>query len=78
MSKLTPAQVRRALLTVPGWKRRGGEIWRKFTFAGFLPDIDIRWNQVKLALSTHSEGGLTAQDFASARHYTTLAGRHSG
>jgi len=97
MPKLTPAQVRRALLTVPGWKRRGGEIWRKFTFAGFLPaiafvrkvaayaesrdhhpDIDIRWNQVKLALSTHSEGGLTAQDFASARHYTTLAGRHSG
>ncbi len=27
------------------------------------PDIDIRWNKVRLALSTHSEGGLTAQDF---------------
>lgn len=27
------------------------------------PDIDIRWNRVKLALSTHSEGGLTARDF---------------
>lgn len=27
------------------------------------PDIDIRWNKVKLALSTHSEGGLTAADF---------------
>jgi 4a-hydroxytetrahydrobiopterin dehydratase len=27
------------------------------------PDIDIRWNKVKLALSTHSEGGLTARDF---------------
>lgn len=26
------------------------------------PDIDIRWNQVTLALSTHSEGGLTAKD----------------
>jgi 4a-hydroxytetrahydrobiopterin dehydratase len=26
------------------------------------PDIDIRWNQVTLTLSTHSEGGLTAQD----------------
>lgn len=27
------------------------------------PDIDIRWNKVKLTLSTHSEGGLTARDF---------------
>lgn len=27
------------------------------------PDIDIRWNQVTLTLSTHSEGGLTAKDF---------------
>jgi 4a-hydroxytetrahydrobiopterin dehydratase len=27
------------------------------------PDIDIRWNKVRLALSTHSEGGLTALDF---------------
>lgn len=27
------------------------------------PDIDIRWNKVKLALSTHSEGGLTPLDF---------------
>lgn len=26
------------------------------------PDIDIRWNQVTLALSTHSEGGLTRRD----------------
>src|SRR5918992_3971739 len=27
------------------------------------PDIDIRWNKVRLALSTHSEGGLTSLDF---------------
>lgn len=27
------------------------------------PDIDIRWNKVRLGLSTHSEGGLTARDF---------------
>lgn len=26
------------------------------------PDIDIRWNQVALRLSTHSEGGLTEKD----------------
>jgi 4a-hydroxytetrahydrobiopterin dehydratase len=27
------------------------------------PDIDIRWNKVKLVLSTHAEGGLTSYDF---------------
>ena len=27
------------------------------------PDIDIRWNKVRLVLSTHSEGGLTGLDF---------------
>jgi 4a-hydroxytetrahydrobiopterin dehydratase len=27
------------------------------------PDIDIRWNKVKLVLSTHSAGGLTNNDF---------------
>lgn len=26
------------------------------------PDIDIRWNKVTIALSTHSEGALTAKD----------------
>ena len=31
------------------------------------PDIDIRWNKVKLGLSTHSAGGLTVKDFALAR-----------
>lgn len=30
--------------------------------ANHHPDIDIRWNQVTLTLSTHSEGGLTNKD----------------
>lgn len=30
---------------------------------GHHPDIDIRWNKVKLALTTHDAGGLTARDF---------------
>ena len=30
------------------------------------PDIDVRWNKVTLALSTHSEGGLTAKDLSMA------------
>jgi 4a-hydroxytetrahydrobiopterin dehydratase len=31
--------------------------------AGHHPDIDIRWNTVILALSSHDEGGLTERDF---------------
>lgn len=27
------------------------------------PDIDIRYSKVRLGLTTHSEGGLTARDF---------------
>lgn len=31
------------------------------------PDIDIRWNKVTLALTTHDKGGLTGKDFSMAR-----------
>jgi 4a-hydroxytetrahydrobiopterin dehydratase len=31
--------------------------------AGHHPDIDIRYNRVRLALTTHDEGGLTQKDF---------------
>lgn len=31
--------------------------------AGHHPDIDIRYDRVACALSTHSEGGLTGKDF---------------
>ena len=31
------------------------------------PDIDVRWNKVTLALTTHDSGGLTANDFALAK-----------
>ncbi len=34
--------------------------------AGHHPDIDIRYNRVRLGLVTHSAGGLTAKDFALA------------
>jgi 4a-hydroxytetrahydrobiopterin dehydratase len=34
--------------------------------ANHHPDIDIRWNTVHLALSTHSSGGLTVLDLALA------------
>ena len=42
--------------------------------ANHHPDIDIRWNKVRLALSTHSEGGLTPKDFALAHEIESLAG----
>jgi 4a-hydroxytetrahydrobiopterin dehydratase len=37
------------------------------------PDIDIRWNKVKLELATHSAGGLTDIDFTLARKIDRLA-----
>jgi len=39
------------------------------------PDIDVRWNKVLLALSTHSEGGLTAKDFDLAGRFDVIAAR---
>jgi 4a-hydroxytetrahydrobiopterin dehydratase len=37
------------------------------------PDIDIRFNKVRLILSTHSKGGLTDLDFSLAERIDTLA-----
>jgi 4a-hydroxytetrahydrobiopterin dehydratase len=34
--------------------------------ANHHPDIDIRWNKVRLVLTTHSVGGLTVLDLALA------------
>jgi 4a-hydroxytetrahydrobiopterin dehydratase len=36
--------------------------------AGHHPDIDIRYNRVRLALVTHDAGGITAKDFEVAAH----------
>ena len=35
--------------------------------AGHHPDIDIRYNKVKLALTSHDSGGLTERDFHLAK-----------
>ena len=37
------------------------------------PDITIKYNRVKLKLSTHSEGGLTDKDFALAREIDAIS-----
>ena len=34
--------------------------------AGHHPDIDIRYNKVKLALTSHDAGGITEKDFSLA------------
>lgn len=39
---------------------RVGELAEK---AGHHPDIDIRYNRVRLSLVTHDAGGLTTKDF---------------
>jgi 4a-hydroxytetrahydrobiopterin dehydratase len=41
------------------------EIWHH-------PDVDIRWNTVTLALTTHDAGGLTELDFTLAARIDAL------
>ncbi len=41
--------------------------------AGHHPDIDIRYNRVRLGLVTHDAGGLTAKDFELAAVIERLA-----
>lgn len=40
---------------------------------GHHPDLEISWDEVKVSLSTHSEGGLTADDFELAARIDALA-----
>ena len=37
------------------------------------PDLAISWNEVTVTISTHSEGGLTANDFELARRIDGVA-----
>lgn len=92
MAKLTTAQIKAALASLPEWKKQGSLIARTFVFKDFPaalrfvnkvavaaekawhhPDIDIRWNRVTLALTTHDEGGLTTKDFQLAQKFNRLA-----
>ena len=92
MPKLKSADIRMALRSVPGWKKKGALIVRTYKFKDFVaamkfvnaiarlaekawhhPDIDIRWNKVTLALTTHDQGGLTTKDFALARKFDAAA-----
>ncbi len=42
------------------------------------PDLDIRYNKVTVALSTHDSGGITENDFALAREADTVLPEGAG
>lgn len=37
------------------------------------PDLEISWDEVKVSIATHSEGGITAADFELAARIDALA-----
>jgi 4a-hydroxytetrahydrobiopterin dehydratase len=37
------------------------------------PDLELSWNRVTVSLSTHSQGGLTENDFELARRIDAVA-----
>jgi 4a-hydroxytetrahydrobiopterin dehydratase len=41
------------------------------------PDLDVRWRKVRVALSTHSEGGITDKDVEIAGEIEALGGGSS-
>ena len=49
-----------------------GQVAEKAEAAGHHPDIDIRYNRVRLALVSHDAGGLTDRDIAMARSLNSL------
>lgn len=52
-----------------GFVNKVGELAEK---AGHHPDIDIRYNRVRVALVTHDAGGLTEKDFEVASQVELL------
>jgi 4a-hydroxytetrahydrobiopterin dehydratase len=40
---------------------------------GHHPDLEISWDTVTVTITTHSEGGLTSNDFELARRIDALA-----
>ena len=37
------------------------------------PDLEISWNEVKVSITTHAQGGLTENDFELAKKIEALA-----
>lgn len=49
------------------------QVAAKAEAAGHHPDIDIRYNKVRLALVSHDAGGLTTRDFDLAASIDAIA-----
>jgi 4a-hydroxytetrahydrobiopterin dehydratase len=49
------------------------QVAEKAETAGHHPDIDIRYNQVRLALVSHDQGGLTERDMKMAETIESLS-----
>jgi len=39
---------------------------------GHHPDLNVSWDEVRVTITTHSEGGLTANDFELAKRIDAL------
>jgi 4a-hydroxytetrahydrobiopterin dehydratase len=48
------------------------QVAEKAEKAGHHPDIDIRYNKVRLALVSHDKGGLTQRDMKMAREIDSI------
>ena len=49
------------------------KVAEKAESAGHHPDIDIRYNKVRLALVSHDQGGLTQRDIKMAQALNSLS-----
>ena len=58
--ELTRTFERKDFVAALAFVNRVGDLAEK---AGHHPDIDIRYNKVRLRLVTHDAGGLTSKDF---------------
>jgi 4a-hydroxytetrahydrobiopterin dehydratase len=59
--------------TFPAAIRFVNQVAEKAEAANHHPDIDIRYNKVRLALVSHDAGGLTDRDFGLAAAINQLA-----
>jgi 4a-hydroxytetrahydrobiopterin dehydratase len=89
MAALSDEEVQDRLQQVPGWTREGEREFKFDDFKGSVdfvnrltpeaeemnhhPDLGISWNKVTVTLKTHSQGGLTANDFELARRIDAVA-----
>lgn len=65
------------LATFPSAIRFVVAVGERAEAANHHPDIDIRWRRVRLALTTHDEGGLSDLDVALATEVEELAGAYA-